>query len=448
MAYNTRYFRRGLAATLLYTSVLLGTVQAQTSAFTYQGRLSDGATTASGSYQMQFRLFDAVTEGTQIGATQTYTNVVVTSGVFAVTLDFGASAFPGPDRFLEIKVRADSPDPNSAYTTLAPRQPVMATPYAIRSLAANTADIAMNASTATTAGNVTGLVAVGNGGTGSATKNFVDLSTNQNIAGNKTMSGTLMLAANGLTVGVNQLIATGNYIGIGGTNQSATITPKLYVDGSIGIPGNKDYEFANARTRKFTIGPASFVPTSSAWSARIDNGFSSNNANGFWSLSASGGIAGNQAYFVAPVQLPDGAVITGFSGILIKNGGSLNAVIDLLCADGDCYLNCTPDLIAAAGTLVNAGIAMPVQAGLITGGFEKVDNSHYHYFVRFTGEQNTQNLRLNLVQALTRFRRSISCQGSRVRFGRSPASCTIVSEPPAPASGSQSRRRPANEQSG
>lgn len=35
------------------------TAQAQTTAFTYQGRLSDGANAANGSYPMQFALFDA-----------------------------------------------------------------------------------------------------------------------------------------------------------------------------------------------------------------------------------------------------------------------------------------------------------------------------------------------------------------------------------------------------
>ena len=44
------------------------------------------------------------------------------------------------------------------------------------------------------AGNVTGIVAIANGGTGSATQNFVDLTTNQSVAGNKTFTGTLTTA--------------------------------------------------------------------------------------------------------------------------------------------------------------------------------------------------------------------------------------------------------------
>ena len=54
------------------------------------------------------------------------------------------------------------------------------------------ADIpALNQNTTGTAANVTGTVAVANGGTGSATQNFVDLTTTQTIAGSKTFSGGL-----------------------------------------------------------------------------------------------------------------------------------------------------------------------------------------------------------------------------------------------------------------
>mgnify|MGYP003693919305 CR=1 FL=1 len=69
--------------------------------------------------------------------------VSVTSGVFTVQLDYGAAAFPGVDRFLEIGVRrAASGD---SYTVLSPRQPLTATPYAIRAGTATISDTATNA---------------------------------------------------------------------------------------------------------------------------------------------------------------------------------------------------------------------------------------------------------------------------------------------------------------
>ncbi|MBS1794160.1 MAG: tail fiber domain-containing protein [Acidobacteria bacterium] len=102
---------------------------AQTSVFTYQGKLTDGANAATGTYDLQFKLYDAVSGGTQIGSTVTNTNVAVANGTFTVQLDFGAAAFPGADRWLEIGVKKPA---EPGYTTLAPRQQIASVPYAIR----------------------------------------------------------------------------------------------------------------------------------------------------------------------------------------------------------------------------------------------------------------------------------------------------------------------------
>ena len=177
---------------LSITLMAAGTSFAQTSAFTYQGRLASSGAAATGNYQFEFKLFDAATGPNQIGTTQNAA-LPVQNGVFTTRLDFGAAAFvAGQDRWLEISVRNGSVGP---YEVLSPRQQVNSVPFAVRSLNATSADVATNATTAdtaTTAGNVSGVVAVANGGTGSATKNFVDLTTNQaSISGNKTFTGTL-----------------------------------------------------------------------------------------------------------------------------------------------------------------------------------------------------------------------------------------------------------------
>jgi hypothetical protein len=44
---------------------------AQTTSFTYQGKLTDGGTPANGSHDLQFALWDGAAGGTQIGMTQT-----------------------------------------------------------------------------------------------------------------------------------------------------------------------------------------------------------------------------------------------------------------------------------------------------------------------------------------------------------------------------------------
>ena len=75
-------------------------------AFSYQGRLTDGGAPANGSYDLRFTLFDAATgAGGAIGAPVLAEDVTVTSGVFTVMLDFGATAFSGNARWLEIAVR-------------------------------------------------------------------------------------------------------------------------------------------------------------------------------------------------------------------------------------------------------------------------------------------------------------------------------------------------------
>jgi hypothetical protein len=124
-----------------------GTALGQTTSFTYQGRLTDGGTPANGSYDMQFKLYAAAAgSGLPIGSTITNSAVAVTGGVFTVQLDFGGSAFPGADRFLEISTRQHSSDPDTpAYTTLSPRQQLTSTPYAVRSGNATLADAATDA---------------------------------------------------------------------------------------------------------------------------------------------------------------------------------------------------------------------------------------------------------------------------------------------------------------
>jgi hypothetical protein len=124
------------------------------SAFTYQGELASAGSPATGTYDIRFRLYDAASGGNQIGSTLCSDNLAVTAGRFAATLDFGAAAFSGQQRFLEIEVRQDSGldcSDATGYTVLTPRQELTAAPNASFALNAATA------STATTAGNATSL---------------------------------------------------------------------------------------------------------------------------------------------------------------------------------------------------------------------------------------------------------------------------------------------------
>ncbi len=147
-------FTLALVATLFWASV----VGAQTTSFTYQGRLTDSGTPANANYDLQFTVWDALSGGTQqpqlSPVTVARSGVAVANGIFTVQLDFGANAFPGANRFLEISARLTGA---GSFTTLAPRQPITSTPYAVRSASAGNADTATNATNATTATNATQL---------------------------------------------------------------------------------------------------------------------------------------------------------------------------------------------------------------------------------------------------------------------------------------------------
>lgn len=101
---------------------------AQGTAFQYQGQLSSGGGPATGSYDFQFTLYNAVTNGSAISSTLTNTNVGVTNGLFTTTLDFGQNPFNGQSVWLNIGVRTNGSTP---FTPLLPLQPVLPVPYAI-----------------------------------------------------------------------------------------------------------------------------------------------------------------------------------------------------------------------------------------------------------------------------------------------------------------------------
>ncbi len=103
-----------------------------TTAFTYQGQLQSNGTNASGVYTLIFALYDAATNGSQIGAAVT-NNTTIGNGLFTATLDFGAGEFDGSARWLDIAIS------NGKETQeLSPRQPLLAAPYAQFATAAGT----------------------------------------------------------------------------------------------------------------------------------------------------------------------------------------------------------------------------------------------------------------------------------------------------------------------
>lgn len=98
-------------------------------AFTYQGRFMDSNSPADGMYDFEYKMYDALTLGTQLGNAIYKDNLEVIDGYFTTELDFGTGVFDGEARWLEISVRPG--DSTGSYTTLNPRQELTPVPYAM-----------------------------------------------------------------------------------------------------------------------------------------------------------------------------------------------------------------------------------------------------------------------------------------------------------------------------
>ena len=105
-------------------------------AFTYQGKLADGGQSANGSYDFRFMLYDVASGGSAVAAPITNSAVGVTNGLLTTELDFGAGAFTGDARWLEIAVRTNG---GGGFATFPMRQRVTATPYALYTFQAGSA---------------------------------------------------------------------------------------------------------------------------------------------------------------------------------------------------------------------------------------------------------------------------------------------------------------------
>ena len=137
----------------LLTCLFSATVaRAQGTAFTYQGRLGADGVVANGYYDLRLQLF--ATESNPINPFGTFTTnqVAVANGLFTVRVDFGF-AWDGTDRWLEIAVKTNGA---ASYTTLAPRQKVTPTPYALYATSAGAAATASSAGAVLVNGVATG----------------------------------------------------------------------------------------------------------------------------------------------------------------------------------------------------------------------------------------------------------------------------------------------------
>lgn len=117
---------------ILVTTQVVSAVGPAPTAFNYQGQLKQGGVPVNDTCDFEISLWDGDNDpvpGTQVGSTIPLAAKVV-NGLFQVELDFGAEAFNGDTRWLQVDVCCSSPC-SPTFVALSPRQPVSATPLSI-----------------------------------------------------------------------------------------------------------------------------------------------------------------------------------------------------------------------------------------------------------------------------------------------------------------------------
>ena len=175
-------------------------------------RNTSGNLIANHAVSIRFSIHDATSGGTVVyQETQSATTNAL--GLFIANIGagtpvagtFSAINWGSGSKFIQIEIDLAG---GSSYTDMGTSQ-MMSVPYALYAATSGNADA------------LTGIVPVANGGTGSSTQNFVDLSTAQTVAGAKTFGSDLTV--NGLTVGKGHLsVGDNTVIGNGALSSNTT----------------------------------------------------------------------------------------------------------------------------------------------------------------------------------------------------------------------------------
>lgn len=214
--------------------VFCATAHAQGTAFTFQGRLTEGGNPANGLYDFRSGPVATNIGGALVAGPLTNTAVMVSNGLFVLTLDYGP-VFDGTTYWLQIGVRTNG---GGTFIGLSPRPEVTPTPYAIFAItasnlsgtlpAAQLSGILPSADLSGAYGNALNLNNAANTFTGSYSGNGASVtSLNANNLASGTvpdarLSANVALRAGGNTLTGNQTITSGN-VGIGTTSPKTAL---------------------------------------------------------------------------------------------------------------------------------------------------------------------------------------------------------------------------------
>jgi len=340
-------------AALLTFAAGIQSVHAQGTAFTYQGLLNSSNAPFSGSAEFQFVLWDSASGG-NAAATNNPASLIatVTGGLFTVTLDFGVNPFDGSPRFLETGVRTAI----GPFTTLTPRQPLTATPYALRALNLTSNGLAGTYGNAVTLNNAGNSLA----GTFSGT-----------VSGTVSGDGSGLANVNAATVG--GLSATGFWQTDGNTGANPT-------NGAfIGTTDNLPLEFRANGTRILRLEPNVLAPN-------VVGGISLNFAGpGIGGATISGGGSASFAGFPRSNAVFESyGTIGGGLGNSVASGAFASTIAGGFLND----INTNSTYCAIGGGHHN-NIGTNSTDSVISGGVDNIIAANTSYATIPGGEENT-----------------------------------------------------------
>ncbi|MEZ6318696.1 MAG: hypothetical protein R3B49_08085 [Phycisphaerales bacterium] len=260
------------------------------SAFNYQGKLIDEGELATGIYDMHFDL--VTSEGFSVAPTVELLSVLVTDGIFNVTLDFGP-VFSPEALYLHIAVRRGTSI--GPYIDLAPDQLVAPTPVALTALG----PWAINPLTAE-------LTYPNNIGIGVTDPLWpIDVRSTQGI-----IRLTSIAAANGSVLELrNNTTGTPSLLGaLAFTDKTGTTV------GRIGYTGLNEMTFQVSGVERLRIESSGrlTIPTAERWVSLPPAAFVPGTAGAPYTLDEASLATdvGFGATYYAPLRLPDGVVVT------------------------------------------------------------------------------------------------------------------------------------------
>ena len=275
----------------------------QTVPYQAVARNTSGNLLANQTVSIRFSIHDT-TSGGLVVYQETQSTTTNALGLFTanigagtpVTGSFAAINWGSGSKFIQIEIDLSG---GSSYANMGTSQ-MMSVPYA---------------QYAASSGTVTGIVPVANGGTGSATKNFVDLTTAQTVAGIKTFSSDVSI--NGITIGK-------------GAGSIETNT----ANGSMALSSNTTGELNTAigalALMRNTTG--TYNTAIGAWALALDSTGINNTAIGAYALvQNTTGINNTAIGALALVQNTTGSVNTaiGHSALMQNTTGTYNTAIGI-----------------------------------------------------------------------------------------------------------------------